>query len=115
MLEQLAAVFGCGCVRSKGATSTVDVFAVESNLQLERHVLPFFEQYPLHVKGGDFLRFATIVRSLRRKVHHDRDGFERLVRTAYAMNHRGRQRKRALDEVLKGSSETIRQAPERSG
>ena len=77
--------------------------------------LSFFERYPLHVKGGDFVRFATIVRSLRRKNHHERDGFERLVRTACAMNHRGRQRKRALDEVLKGSSETIRQAPERSG
>ena len=112
VLEQLAAVFGCGSVRSKGPTSMVDVFTVESNLQLERHVLPFFERYPLRVKGDDFRRFATIVRSLRRRVHHDQSGFDHLVRVAYAMNRRGRQRKRGIEEVRQGSSETIRQAPE---
>ena len=63
MLESLAASFGCGSVRDKGDTSSVSVYVVESNLQLERRVLPFFEHHLLHVKGDDFHRFATIVRS----------------------------------------------------
>jgi hypothetical protein len=89
----------------------VDVFAVDSNRQLEGIVLPFFEAYPLQVKANDFARFATIVRSLRRRHHYDRGEFERLVRIAYAVNHRAKQRKRSIEEILEGSSETVRQAP----
>jgi hypothetical protein len=39
-----------------------------------------------------------------------RAGFERLVRLAYCMNGQGKQRARTLQEVLVGSSETVRQA-----
>ncbi len=37
-------------------------------------------------------------------------GFERLARLAYAMNANGKQRARTIEEVLAGSSETVRQA-----
>lgn len=110
MLGQLKEVFGCGRVRAKGPRSSVLVFAVDSNLQIEAHILPFFERFPPVIKRDDFQRFATIVRSLRRKDHFDRAVFEQLMRTAYSMNHRGRQRNRTVDEIFKGSSETVRQA-----
>lgn len=90
VLEALIDVFGCGRVRSKGPHSVVDVFAVDSNLKLAQHVLPFFETHPLVVKRSDFERFAIIVRSLRNKVHRDRHEFEQLVKLAYSMNGRGR-------------------------
>jgi hypothetical protein len=77
---------------------------------LEEHVVPFFERHPLRVKNKDFQTFALIVRSLRRKEHLDRDGFERIARLAYGMNARGKQRARSLEAVLAGSSETARQA-----
>ena len=48
---------------------------------------------------------------MRRKEHLDTNGFERLVRLAYAMNANGKQRSRSIDEILTGSSETARQAP----
>jgi hypothetical protein len=64
------------------------------------HAIPFFERHPLVVKEPDFNAFATIVRSLAAKEHFHRDGFERLVRLAYGMNGRGKQRSRSIEDVL---------------
>ena len=65
--------------------------AVDSLGDQEAAVLPFFEDYPLRIKGADFERFASIVRAMRRKEHLETDGFERLVRIAYSMNANGKQ------------------------
>ena len=80
-------------------------------IDLEQVVIPFFEHHPLVVKDPDFRAFAEIVRALGRKEHLTPAGFERLVRLAYGMNAQGKQRARTLEEVLVGSSETVRQAP----
>ena len=110
MLEELQAFFTCGRVRPKGPESSVLTYAVDSLEPLEGCVLPFFEQHPPVVKQADFRLFAVIVRSMRRKEHLSAPGFERLLRLAYAMNADGKQRARALEEILPGSSETARQA-----
>jgi hypothetical protein len=110
ILERLVDTFGCGSVRSKGPNSSVDVFAVSSSRDLAERVVPFFEQYELQVKKADFERFVSIVRAMRRKEHLEPDGFVRVVRLAYQMNAGGKQRSRTLEEVMKGSSETVRQA-----
>ncbi len=110
LLERLQSFFGCGRLSRKGPNSSVMTLSVWSLEELERSVLPFFEAHPLLVKQRDFERFAEIVRSMRRKEHLDAKGFQRLVRLAYAMNANGKQRKRTLNEVLMGSSETARQA-----
>src|SRR3977135_2554103 len=78
---------------------------------LNERVIPFFEQPPLIVKRQDFIKFAEIVRGMLRKEHLQPEGFARLVRLAYAMNFAGKQRSRAIEEILTGSSETARQAP----
>ena len=62
------------------------------------------------MKAHDYLLFSKVVRALVQKVHLEPDGFERVVRWAYAMNANGRQRRRTLEEVLWGSSETVREA-----
>jgi hypothetical protein len=110
VLEELIRFFGCGRVRSKGPNSDVSTFAVDSVRGLHRNIVPFFERHPLVVKKEDFQRFASIVRSMRRREHLAAEGFERAVRLAYAMNANGKQRARSLDEILTGSSETARQA-----
>ena len=110
VLGELVVFFGCGRIRPKGPKSSVLTFAVDSLRDLEDAVLPFFERYPLVVKAADFRAFASIVRSMRRKEHLTRDGFERAVRLAYGMNAAGKQRARSLETVLAGSSETARQA-----
>jgi hypothetical protein len=103
--------FGCGRLRSKGPKSRVWTYAVDSLRDLEAAIVPFFEQHPLKVKQNDFEAFAVIVRSMRKKEHLASDGFERLVRLAYGMNANGKQRSRSIEQVLAGSSETVRGAP----
>ena len=85
-------------------------FAVESLRDLETAVVPFFERHPLVVKRNDFSTFAAIVRSMRKKEHLTRSGFERLVHLAYGMNANGKQHSRSIEQVLAGSSETAREA-----
>lgn len=113
VLEALADLFGCGAIRSKGPTSDVLTYSVWKSSDLYETIVPFFEQSPLIVKDRDFRLFADIVRRMRRKEHMTESGFEHIVRSAYAMNHHGKQRSRTLEDVLLGSSETARQAPER--
>lgn len=110
VLDALVDVFGCGAIRSKGPQSNVLTYTVWRLADLEERVVPYFEQSPLLVKDQDFRLFADIVRRLRRKEHLTDRGFEHIVRSAFAMNHHGKQRSRTLDEVLSGSSETVRQA-----
>ena len=111
VLEALITAFGCGKLRTKGVGSTVMTFAVDRLSDLHDRVIPFFEEYELVVKQRDFDIFAGIVRAMVEKQHLHRGGFERLVRLAYEMNLDGKQRKRSIDEILTGSSETARQAP----
>jgi len=110
-LLELQLFFGCGNVRRKGPTSSVEVYVVHSTKLLVDRVIPFFEQQELRVKRNDFEKFADIVRSIRSRNHHHREEFERIVKLAYSMNARGKQRKRSIDEILLGSSETAREVP----
>jgi hypothetical protein len=98
-------------IRAKGPKSSVLTYAVSRRTDLEQRIVPFFEQHQLAVKGPDFRAFAEVVRALGGKEHLTPTGFERLVRLAYGMNAQGKQRARTLEEVLAGSSETVRQAP----
>ncbi len=111
LLERLRAHFGCGELYHKGPNSPVLTSSVSRLDDLGERVIPFFEQHPLLVKDDDFQTFATIVRSMRRKEHLHPDGFDHIVRLAYAMNAHGKQRARPIETILQGSSETVRQAP----
>ncbi len=110
VLEAMIPAFGCGRIRPKGPRSSVLTYSVEALRDLETAIVPFFEQHPLVVKRDDFSSFAAIVRSMRKKEHLTGSGFEQLVRLAYGMNAKGKQRTRSMEEVLAGSSETARGA-----
>ena len=110
VLESLRSHFGCGYVRPKGPQSSVLTYSVSTLWELDEIVVPFFNAHRLWVKDRDFRLFADIVRGMRRKEHLTGEGFERIVRMAYRMNANGKQRSRTLEEVLKGSSETVREA-----
>ena len=115
LLERIARFFGCGYITHKGPKSRVLTYSVSSMRQLEKSVIPFFNSHPLRVKFQDFLKFSEVVRSLRNREHWTADGFERVVRLAYSMNANGKQRRRSIDEILAGSSETARQAQDDLG
>ena len=82
VLEALIPFFGCGVIRAKGPKSSVLTYAVSKRADLERRIVPYFEQHQLVVKGPDFRAFAEIVRALGTKEHLTPAGFERLVRLA---------------------------------
>src|SRR3989442_578508 len=86
VLEELVTFFGCGRIRAKGPKSSVLTFAVDTLADQLAHVVPFFERHPLVIKFRDFALYASIVRSVRAKEHLEPDGFERVVRLAYAMS-----------------------------
>jgi len=111
VLERLRDHFGCGRLYHKGPNSSVATYSVARLADLEDRIIPFFERHQLLVKDRELRRFAAIVRSMRKKEHLSPDGFERLVRIAYTMNDHGKQRARSIEEILQGSSETVRQAP----
>ena len=111
LLERVRRFFGTGRIVSKGPNSNVLTYTVSSMRELAESIIPFFGEHRPLVKGPDFDRFAEIVRSMQAKEHLEPDGFERCVRLAYEMNAHGKQRTRTLEEVLQGSSETVRQAP----
>ena len=111
LLERVRSFFGTGRIASKGPNSNVLTYSVSSMRDLTTAIIPFFEEHRPLVKGPDFDRFAEIVRSMRAKEHLGPEGFERCVRIAYEMNAQGKQRSRTIDEILQGSSETVRQAP----
>ena len=110
VLEALQAFFGCGAVRPKGPNSSVMTLSVTALRSLSRVIVPFFKEEPLMVKKEDFRIFAEIVSSMVLREHQHEEGFERIARLAYGMNANGKQRARTLDEALRGSSETTRQA-----
>jgi hypothetical protein len=111
VLYELRRFFGCGSVRRKSASNPVMVYSVHSTKQLLERVIPFFETHPLRVKRDDFERFRRIAAAVRQRRHHRPEVFRQVVEVAYAMNRNGRQRKRPIEEILSGSSETARQAP----
>ena len=110
VLDALVPFFGCGRVRSKGPLSSVMTFAVDRRRDLLERIIPFFEANPPLVKDRDFRTFAEICRRLHDGAHFTQQGFEDVVRLAFAMNANGKQRSRSLETVLAGSSETARQA-----
>jgi len=111
VLEAMVSFFGCGRIRSKGPKSSVLTYSVEALRDVAVAVVPFFAEHPLIVKGADFQAFAAVVQAMELKEHLTGFGFEQLVRLAYGMNAHGKQRARSIEEILAGSSETVRGAP----
>ena len=113
VLEALVPFFGCGSVRSKGPPQP------GTDLRGQPAGGPGATDHPvlrayvrLIVKDSDFGTFAPHrAGATVRRSTWPRAGFERLVRLAYGMNANGKQRARTLEDVLAGSSETVRQAP----
>ena len=112
LLESIRHHFGCGRLYHKGPNSKVMTYSVGRLTDLEDRIIPFFEKHRLIVKEADFDTFAAIVRSMRRLEHRHPDGFNKLVKLAYTMNLHGKQRARPIEDILQGSSETVRRAPQ---
>jgi hypothetical protein len=111
ILELLRDDFGCGRIAPKGPKSEVLTYSVYRRSDLESVIIPFFERYPLvSEKRHDFDKFREVVGLMQLKAHQSEEGFRRIVKLAFSMNQRGKQRRYRLEEVLAEPSETVRRA-----
>ena len=111
ILDAVQRHFGVGRIAAKGPSSSVLTYSVQRRADVSGMIIPFFERHPLLVKAHDFRVFAEIVSRLRKGEHFTASGFDRIAQLAYTMNGEGEQRARRIEEILNGSSETVRRAP----
>jgi hypothetical protein len=109
VLEDVKKFFGGGCIHRKSNPGTVFTYALHGIVHAKTKVIPFFSTYPPRAKHETFRLFTEAVELMEQKIHHERIGFEKIVRIAYRMNQMGKGRKWTLDRVLGKSSETVRQ------
>jgi hypothetical protein len=61
------------------------------------------------VKRETFTLFTSAVELMKSKAHHDRNGFQKIVEIAFALNKEGKGRKWTMERIVKRlSSETER-------
>lgn len=121
ILELFRFVFRTGTIYRKSGIHPVLNFSIDSRKGLIEKVIPFFDKYPLVVKGETYQKFRAIVMAMVRKEHITVDGFKRLVDLAYTMNQQGKGRKNTKEFIfstlptvsVQESSETIRRIPPR--
>ena len=106
-IDLLLEEFGCGSVienrRHDNHHESLLRFSVKRRRDLLEVVVPFFEEHPLRTaKHSDFVRFASVLRSMEAGVHLTETGLRSIARETELMNRR--QRSRYLE-----SSETTRQ------
>jgi hypothetical protein len=111
-LESIKKFLGCGKIYDKSPDkSDVLTFTVYSRRTIFEKILPFIDKHPLHSnKRFDYNIFKEIIIKMQNKEHSKIDGFHEIVKLAFKMNEQGKQRAYTLDDVLRLSSETTRQA-----
>jgi len=108
MLEMLQKILGCGKIHRKSPSSSVMVLYIGSKKDLIEHVIPFFDQYPLLAKAGDYQKFRKVVLSTKFYQRLNWKEFRILVKEVCSMNGARQYRRYSEKEILE-SSETIRQ------
>ena len=123
ILELFKYVFQTGTIYRKSGVHPVLNYSINSLRGIREKVIPFFDRYPLVVKGETYQIFRSIVMAMERKEHISIDGFKRIVDLAYSMNQQGKRRKYSKEFIfsslptssIQESSETIRRNPGDTG
>ena len=92
-LHLLVKFFGVGAVyinrRYDNHKEHVNRYCVRARKDLVRHIIPFFDRYPLRTsKQGNFLKFAECIRLIEAGVHLTTGGLIKIVGIAETMNHK---------------------------
>jgi hypothetical protein len=101
LLEMAQEYFEAGRIRPKPGNPDVLVYSIISRPAITERVLPFFRTYMQYsARGSDYETFDRVVDLLNRGMHRDPHGLAAIVRLAYSMNMKGKQRRIALEEIL---------------
>lgn len=99
-LELCKFAFQTGSIYRKSGTHPVLNFSVDSRRNIIEKIIPFFDKYPLVVKGEDYRKFREILIAMEQEEHHTLKGFRRLVALAHTMNDQGKQRKYTKEYIF---------------
>lgn len=100
ILEMAQRVFSAGRIYPKPGNESVLVFAIDNRRSIKEKVIPFVDKYMLVTgKENEYKLFTQIVRALENREHLTREGLVKLIKLAYKIKGKGKQRKRPLSQV----------------
>ena len=105
----------CGTMRQR--SDGVWYYEVNNFNAIVENVIPFFEKFGFFSakKKRDFAKFKQIARLIQEGRHLSQEGIREIMQIRREMNDRGRRKysdKQILAALERGSSETIRRAPQ---
>nr|YP_665642.1 putative site-specific DNA endonuclease [Nephroselmis olivacea]AAF03169.1 putative site-specific DNA endonuclease [Nephroselmis olivacea] len=83
LLHAIKDYFGCGVVRRD--KENIYCYRVRSFQHLRTIIIPFFEKHELKTKKHvDFLKFRKVILMMEKKLHLEKEGFERIQQIVLA-------------------------------
>lgn len=92
-LKAIKEFFNCGSIilnkRYDNYNENVYRYCVRSIMELNKIIIPFFEQFPLKTfKQNDFILFKKVVEMMSKKQHLKKDGWNKILKIASKTNRR---------------------------
>jgi len=90
-LKEIQEFFRCGSIvlnkRYDNHNEHLYRYCVRSVVDLEKHIIPFFDEFPLRTsKQKDFLVFKKVIAIMRKKEHLTKSGWSKVLKLAGKMN-----------------------------
>ncbi|MEW5816488.1 MAG: LAGLIDADG family homing endonuclease [Spirochaetota bacterium] len=101
ILEMAQTIFMTGRIYPKPGNEKVLVFAIDNRRSIVEKVIPFLQKYLIiTAKKEAFEVFKKVVYALERKEHTTKEGLVNIVKLAYSLKGKGKERKRLIDQVI---------------
>ena len=102
ILNSFKELFNCGSVVKKSGSPDIYVYTLKGYKQIIEHVLPFLETYvqPFSCKKEEYSVFKQIVLLSSKGGQRDKDSLIEIVKLAYTLQGKGKNRKREISEIL---------------
>ena len=103
LLYSFKELFNCGSVLEKSGSPDVFVYTLKGYKQIIKHVIPFLDTYvqPFSCKTEEYSIFKQIVIQSSLGGQKEKDSLIEMVKLAYTLQGKGKNRKRELSEILK--------------
>lgn len=103
LLYSFKELFNCGSVVEKSGSPDVFVYTLKGYKQIIKHVIPFLDTYvqPFSCKKEEYSVFKQIVIQSSQGGQKEKDSLIEMVKLAYTLQGKGKNRKRDISEILK--------------
>ena len=101
-LNSFKELFGEGSIVQKSGSPDIYVYTLKGYKKIIKEVIPFLETYviPFSCKTEEYSIFKQIVLESSEGKQRNKDSLIELVKLAYTLQGKGKQRKRELSEIL---------------